>query len=63
MRVTSLSLSQKTVVLQCLADNQRTLVSRVARPSIDRSDETKRLNVYARLDFLNSRNQLSYEFN
>ena len=27
------------------------------------SDETKRLNVYARLDFLNSRKQLSYEFN
>ena len=26
-------------------------------------DETKRLNVYARLDFLNSRKQLSCEFN
>ena len=28
-----------------------------------RPDETKRLNVYARLDFLNSRKQLSCAFN
>ena len=31
--------------------------------SVRRRDETKRLNVYARLDFLNSRKQLSCEFN
>ena len=31
--------------------------------SVRRRDETKRLNVYARLDFLNSRKQLSCAFN
>ena len=44
-----------------LALNLTTKITTVT--SVRRRDETKRLNVYARLDFLNSRKQLSCAFN
>ena len=53
-----ISIGHRTHILALTLTTKITTVT-----SVRRRDETKRLNVYARLDFLNSRKQLSCKFN
>ncbi len=57
-RAIALASGHRTHILALTLTTKITTVT-----SVRRRDETKRLNVYARLDFLNSRKQLSCEFN